>query len=253
MMQKLLGLPVLASEHGKDVDNFIIYIHWLMIALFVGWLAFFIYTLVRFRQSRNPKADHVGVRGHASTWLEGAVALIEAVLLLGFAIPLWAKVVDQFPSDQESTTVRIVAQQFGWNVIYPGKDGEFGRQDMSLVTNDNPFGFDKSDPKTADNFVSLNELRVPADKHVLIHLSSQDVIHSFKVIALRVCQDAIPGMVIPTHFKPTKIGSYQINCAQLCGNGHYSMSSGKVVVQTPGDYATWLTERSKTPAAAGFE
>jgi len=81
-MEKLLGLPVLASEHGKHVDNLIIYVHWLMIVLFVGWLAYFAYTLFRFHRSRNPKADYVGVKSHASTYIEGAVAIVEGVLLV---------------------------------------------------------------------------------------------------------------------------------------------------------------------------
>src|ERR1043165_6487279 len=90
---KILNLPVLASEHGKSVDDLIVYVHALMAVLFVGWLAYFLYALVRFRQSKSPKADYVGVRGHMSNWLEGAVALVEAVLPIGFAVPLGAKVV----------------------------------------------------------------------------------------------------------------------------------------------------------------
>src|SRR4026209_257923 len=73
-MQKLLGLPVLASEHGKDVDNLIIYVHWLMIVLFIGWLAYFAYALFRFHCSRNPRADYVGVKNHASSYIEVAGA-----------------------------------------------------------------------------------------------------------------------------------------------------------------------------------
>src|SRR5438445_5790197 len=133
-MQKLLGLPVLASEHGKDVDNLIIYVHWLMIVLFVGWLAYFAYALFRFHQSRNPKADYVGVKNHASNYIEGAVALVEGVLLFGLAIPFWAKAVDKVPNKSQSTEVRIVGQQFNWNALYPGKDREFGKQEMRLVS-----------------------------------------------------------------------------------------------------------------------
>src|SRR5438067_1868854 len=106
MMSKLLGLPVLASEHGRTVDDLIIYVHWLMIALFVGWLAYFAYALFRFHRSRNPKADYLGVRSHASSYIEGAVALVEAVLLLGIAIPFWAKAVDKFPKKEDSTNIQ---------------------------------------------------------------------------------------------------------------------------------------------------
>src|ERR1051326_3229879 len=136
-MEKLLGLPVLASEHGKNVDNLIIYVHWLMIVLFVGWIAYFAYALFRFHRSRNPQADYVGVKSHASNWIEGAVALVEGVLLIGVAIPLWTKAVEKFPADKDSTIIQLVAEQFRWNARYAGKDGVFGKQDMHLVKTDN--------------------------------------------------------------------------------------------------------------------
>src|SRR5229473_2921667 len=117
-MEKLLGLPVLASEHGKDVDNLIIYVHWLMILLFVGWLAYFAYTLFRFHRSRNPRADYVGVKNHASNYIEGAVAIVEGILLIGIAVPLWAKQVDKFPKTNDSTVIHVVGQQFSWNALY---------------------------------------------------------------------------------------------------------------------------------------
>ena len=89
----LLGLPVLASEHGGKVDGLIIYVHALMAVLFVGWLGYFLYAIIRFRKSRSPKADYVGVKGHMSNYLEVGVALVEAILLIGFAVPLWAQIV----------------------------------------------------------------------------------------------------------------------------------------------------------------
>jgi|SRR5882724_3752651 len=246
---KLLGMPVLASEHGQQVDNLIIYVHWLMIALFVGWFGYFVYALFRFHGSRNPKADYIGVRNHASNYVEVIVALVEAVILLFVAVPLWAKTVDKFPEEKDSTVVQIVAQQFAWNVRYPGKDAEFGAQNMSLVTSDNVFGVDPKDPKGKDDIVAVNEVHVVVNKPVLIRLSSKDVIHSFKIIAMRVTQDAIPGMRIPLHFTPTKVGRYQINCAQLCGPGHASMASGYLTVQTQEEFDKWIA--AQTPASAG--
>src|SRR6266571_2069345 len=249
-MEKLLGLPVLASEHGKDVDNLIIYVHWLMIVLFVGWLAYFAYALFRFHRSRNPKADYVGVKNHASNWIEGAVALIEGVLLIGVAVPLWAKAVDKFPDPKQSTVLQVVAQQFAWNVRYSGKDGEFGKQDMRFVTSENVFGMDPNDPKGKDDIIGSNEMHVPLAKNargetrpVIIYISSKDVIHSFKVIALRICQDAIPGMRIPIWFRPTQEGRYQINCAQLCGNGHFSMAQGVLVIESQAAFDKWLASK----------
>jgi cytochrome c oxidase subunit 2 len=251
---KILGLPVLASKHGADVDKLIIYVHLLMGALFIGWIAYFIIALVKFHHKANPKADYVGIKGHASSYIELVVALIEGVLLLGFAVPLWAGAVDNFPTAADHPTrIMVVAQQFAWNVFYPGPDGEFGRQDMSLITPDNQWGFDKTDPKGKDDFQTLNDIHVPVNRPVIITLTSKDVIHSFKVIAMRVTQDAIPGLRIPLHFTPTKVGMYQINCAQLCGIGHSSMAGGRLTVDTQEDYDKWLAKQAKSGGATSFE
>ncbi len=249
-MEKLLGLPVLASEHGKNVDNLIIYVHWLMIVLFVGWLAYFAYALFRFHRSRNPKADYIGVKSHASSYIEGAVAIVEGILLVGVAVPLWAKAVGEghFPKESDSTVVQVVAQQFNWNFRYAGKDGKFGKQDMKLVTSNNLFGVDPNDASGKDDIQLNNELHVVVNKPVIAYISSKDVIHSFKIIAMRVTQDAIPGMRIPIWFKPTEVGKYQINCAQLCGNSHSAMTGGSLIVETQADFDKWMA--SKTPGAA---
>jgi cytochrome c oxidase subunit 2 len=248
---KILGLPPLASENGQDVDNLIIYVHWLMIALFVGWIIYFFYAVNRFRRSRHPKADYVGVRNHASSYMEIAVAAIEAVLLIFIAVPLWAKAVDKFPPASESTVIQVVAQQFGWNARYAGPDGIFGRQDMKYVTETNIFGVDLTDANAKDDIQVYNEIHVPIGKPVIIYLSSKDVIHSLKIIAMRVCQDAIPGLRIPCWFKPTTIGRFQINCAQLCGNGHAAMTGGFITVESQADFDKWL--RSKSGAKTSFE
>jgi cytochrome c oxidase subunit 2 len=251
LLKQLLGLPVLASENGQGVDKLIIYVHLLMIALFVGWLCYFAFALYRFRRSRNPKADYQGVKNHASSYLELAVAGVEAFLLIGVAVPLWAKAMDKRPPEGESIVIHIVAQQFAWNVRYPGKDGAFGKQDMRFVTETNVFGVDPADPKGKDDVQTLNEIHVPVGKPVIAYISSKDVIHSFKVIALRVTQDAIPGLRIPIWFKPVKEGRYQINCAQLCGNGHSGMSNGFLVVENQAAFDKWLA--SKSGPAASFE
>jgi cytochrome c oxidase subunit 2 len=249
----LLGLPVLASEHGQSVDDLIIYVHWLMIVLFIGWLAYFAYVLFRFHRSRHPKADYLGARTHASTYIEGAVAIVEGVLLIGIAIPFWGRAVGSFPDKSKATVVHIVGQQFNWNVMYAGPDGEFGRQDMRFVSSTNMFGVDPSSPEGKDNVqvTGLGEMHVPVNKPVLCYVSSKDVIHSFKIIAMRICQDAIPGMRIPVWFTPTKEGKYQINCAQLCGNSHSAMTSGILVVEKEDAFKKWLA--SKAGAATSFE
>ena len=203
-MEHFLGLPIDASAHGPAIDNMLAIVHWLMFVLFIGWGVFFTYTLIRFRKGRQAKADHVGAKTHASSYLEIAVALFEVVLIIGFAVPLWAKRVTNLPSEKEATVVRVVAEQFAWNVHYPGADGVFGRTDIKLVSADNPLGLDRSDPNAKDDITTINQLSLPVGKPVLVRLTSKDVIHSFGIPLLRVKQDAIPGQMIPVWFTPVK-------------------------------------------------
>ncbi len=251
--KNILGLPELASTNGKAVDDLMVYVHWLMLALFIGWSTYFVYTLWRFNVRRNPTADHEGSKSKIPKYTEIAVVLAEAVLLLGIAVPLWAKSVEKFPDAKDSTVIQVMAQQFAWNARYPGPDGFFGQQDMKLISNDNVFGVDPADPKGKDDIQVLNEIHVPVDKPVIIYLSSKDVIHSLKLVAMRVTQDAIPGLRIPFTFTPNKIGRFQIECAQLCGNGHAAMAGGFLVVQSKDDYEAWLKSKSGAATPASFE
>ncbi len=251
-MEKFLNLPVVASENGLGVDKLIVYIHWLMIALFIGWLAYFAFVLYRFHRKRNPKGDYQGVKNHASSYLELTVAGIEACLLIFVALPLWRAHAGEFPKEGESTVVQVVAQQFAWNFRYPGADGVFGKQDMKLVTPENIFGIDPNDPAGKDDVSVLNEFHAPVNKPVIAYISSKDVIHSFRVMAMRVTQDAIPGMRIPIWFKPTKEGRYQVHCAQLCGNGHAAMASGLLVVEDAKQFDSWMSAK-KPSAPVNFE
>ena len=243
LLNELIGLPPNASEHGYQIDHIIEFSHWFMAALFVGWSAFFIYVLVRFRKSRHPVADHEGVKSGISTHLEFAVVLIEAVLLVGFAIPLWAKRVNQFPEDKDAIIVHAIGQQFNWNFHLPGPDGLFGKRSVDLMSK-NPIGLDSSDPAAKDDIVTIGELHVPINRSVIIELSSKDVIHNFAVHPMRIAQDAIPGQIVPMWFKPVKTGSYEVVCGQLCGFGHYSMK-GMLVVDEPAEYQAWLKERAE--------
>jgi cytochrome c oxidase subunit 2 len=250
---KILGLPELASSNGRPVDDLMVYLHWLMLALFVGWIAYFGYVLWRFNASRHPKAQYEGAKSHVPSYVEVFIVVVEAVLLIFIAVPIWAKTVSKFPSPADATVVQIVAQQFAWNVRYAGPDGIFGHQDMKFVASDNVFGVDPTDPNGKDDIQLLNEIHVPINKPVLIYLSSKDVIHSLKLVAMRLTQDAIPGLRIPCTFTPTKIGRYQIECAQLCGNGHASMAGGFVVVESQEDFTKWINSKSASPAATSFE
>jgi cytochrome c oxidase subunit 2 len=243
-MFQLLGLPVEASSHAADIDRMIVMVHWLMAVLFVGWGAFFVYVLVRFRRGANPRASYSGAKGKFAKSTEVAVAIVEVVLLIFYAIPAWATRVGQFPTEQEALVVRVVGEQFAWNVRYAGKDGKFGRTDVKLVSPDNPLGLDRSDPDGKDDITTINQLNLPVDRPILVHLSSKDVIHSFGLYEMRVKQDAVPGLDIPVWFVPTRVGEYEITCSQLCGLGHFRMR-GFVTVQSAADFSKWMADQEK--------
>lgn len=239
-----LNLPVLASRHGEDVDLLLEGVHAVMLLLFVAWTGYLVFALWHFRAKRNPRANPVGVRAIVFAAIIGIVVAEEAATLFGAAIPLWNKNVSAYPDEDQATVVRVTAQQFTWNSRYPGRDGKFGAQDPTLVSEANPLGYVLDDEAGKDDVVPpLKDIRVPLEpvdadgdgkqdvdplgrpqfKPVIVHLTSKDVIHSFKVLPMRICQDAIPGMSIPVQFMPTREGKYAITCAQLCGNGHATM------------------------------
>jgi cytochrome c oxidase subunit II len=243
-MQEWLGLPVQASAHAAELDHMTVLVHWLMVVLFIGWGAFFVVVLFRYRKGSNPRAHYEGAKGKISKGLEVAVVIVEMILLLFYAIPAWARRVRDFPPENQATVVHVIGEQFAWNVHYPGPDGKFGRTKPELVSADNPIGLDKTDPSAKDDVTTINQLNLPVDKPVLVHLSSKDVIHSFGLYEMRVKQDAIPGMNIPVWFTPTRVGDYEITCSQLCGLGHFRMR-GFLNIQTQADYDKWMADQLK--------
>ncbi len=244
-MLNLLGLPVPASTHAAELDHLTVLVHWLMAVLFVGWGAFFLFVLFRFRKGANPRADYHGAKGKLAKGIEIGVVVVEAVLLVFYAIPAWAIRAGDFPSEREAVVVRVVGEQFAWNVHYPGPDGKFGRTDIKLVTADNPLGLDRRDENAKDDITTINQLTLPVNQKVVVRLSSKDVIHSFGLYEMRVKQDAVPGLEIPVWFIPNRIGDYEIACSQLCGLGHYRMR-GFVNVKSEADYRSFLAEEAKS-------
>ena len=278
-----LGLPVDASSHGFVIDMMLGWVHWVMLILFAGWGLYLIITVIKFNSKVNPKADYNGVQSHYSQYAEIGIIFIEAFLLVGLSIPLWSQLRTTVPGPNEAIQVRVIAQQFAWNIHYPGADGEFGNTDIQLVDEEsNPIGLVR-EGNGADDIVTLNQLHLPVNQQVLIHLSSKDVIHGFGIPEMRVKQDALPGMTIPVYFTPTMTSAefinkikdtnryspsgnymglgqetweifseekknefrgFQIACAQLCGNSHYKMR-GFVTVETEEEFNAWLEEEAE--------
>ena len=257
--------PQAVTDHGQNVDRMIWMTHVLMVILFVGWGAYFIICLIKFRQSAHPKADYAGVTNKTwSTLAEYGVIVIEVILLFSFSIPLWSSWQDGIQVakiKKESVEVHILAKQYDWNARYAGNDREFARQSIEKANKaTNPFGLDPED-STIDDVVILGasnkdkSIIIPWGKPVVMKVTSMDVIHSFKVLPLRALTDAIPGLQLPVYFTVnegllpkdkngnTKEAVYHITCAQLCGEGHSSMF-GYLKVVSPKKYDAWISEQS---------
>lgn len=242
-------LPSDLSTHGSGIDFLIVFLHIFMVALFAGWGIYFVYALWKFRSRAGHKASYTPIKAKASKYIEIAVIVVEVALLIGLSMPIWAefKTIPATAGEGKggkSMTVRVVAQQFAWNLHYPGKDGVFGKTSIDKIDDvSNPLGLDDSDPAAADDFTEVNEFAIPVDTNVVFEISSKDVIHSFFIPRLRIKQDAVPGMRIPIHVTAAKAGDSEVACAQLCGAQHFKMR-GHVEIMTQENYDKWLTGRS---------
>ena len=127
------------------------------------------------------------------------------------------------PDAEAPLEIHVAAEQFAWNIHYPGPDGRFGRTDAMLISAANPVGIDRDDPAAADDIGLLNILMLPINRPIVVQVTSRDVVHSFTLPEMRVKQDATPGMTARTWFTPTRLGAWEIACSQLCGLGHYRM------------------------------
>jgi cytochrome c oxidase subunit 2 len=222
------------------------------------------FVLVRFRKGANPSASYAGAKGqvregHRDRRRHHRDRAAGRIRDSGVGDSS-----EGVAAENEAVIVRVVGEQFAWNVHYPGPDGRFGRTDVHLVAADNPLGLDKNDADAKDDLTEINQMNVPVDRPVLVHLSSKDVIHSFGLYEMRIKQDAVPGLDIPLWFIPTvttdemrrKVGKpdfeYEIACSQLCGLGHYRMR-GFVTVQSAADFKKWFDDQQREqhpPAAA---
>jgi cytochrome c oxidase subunit 2 len=212
-------LPVPASAHAAEFDRVLAAAHLEGLIVFASWLAVLALMLVRFRARRD------GTTGPpAGAWPLVAIAAVVAGdvwLLAGSALPAWYR--RAAPPPAAANEVRVVAEQFAWNVHYPGPDGVFGATDRAFVGAADPVGIDRRDPAAHDDFVLIGVLVVPVDRPTVVHLSSKDVIHGFTLATMRVKQDVTPGLPVTTWFTPIATGTWEVGCSQLCGLGHYRM------------------------------
>lgn len=245
-------LPVQASSYAAKIDMGLWIIHAAMILIFVLWSVFFAYLLFAYRKRDGHKAERVHISHKASLAPDAAILAFELILVAVYAIPTWGDIKMRSPDEKDATVVEIVAEQFNWNVRYPGPDGKFGKTAAKYVDFSNPLGIDPEDPDGKDDIVTVNDMHFPVGKPVLARLSSKDVIHSFFIPSFRIKQDATPGLVIPVWFEPTLEGDYEVTCAQLCGVGHAIMRADVKVESQPA-FDAWLASFASKQAGGPAE
>jgi len=208
-------------------------------AVFVLVNLFMAYAIYRYRHNPSRRAHYEPENKRLETWLTAITALgVAAMLAPGLVV--WANFVEV---PKEADIVEVLGEQWQWSYRFPGEDGELGAVDARFVGPDNPFGMSPSDPAGADDrLVRSNELHLPVDRPVKLLLRSKDVLHDFAVPQFRVKMDMVPGHVSYAWFTPTRTGTYDVICMELCGIAHYAMR-GKVVVDETEDFQSWLTQQ----------
>ncbi|MGH9575143.1 MAG: cytochrome c oxidase subunit II [Candidatus Acidiferrales bacterium] len=234
--------PAPITANARDIDHQYHLTLWITGILFVAAQLALAFAVFAFRD-RGQRARFFA--GNLAIEIAGGTAAIIIFLGLGFlGRKAWAAVRYTGPPTG-SLQIEVTEMQFQFVFRYPGPDGRFGRIDPALISasTGNTLGIDPNSPDGNDDIVTSGTLAVPVDRPIELLLRSQDVVHSFFVRELRLQQDAVPGLVIPIHFTPDRLGDYDIVCTQLCGLGHSKMHAVlKVMSET--DYENFLKQQA---------
>jgi cytochrome c oxidase subunit 2 len=228
----------IASNWGY-IDDTLIVTFWITGAVFAAVVLFMAYCVYKFRHREGLKAEYSPENKKLEWWLSiGTGVGVAAMLAPGLYV--WGQFIT-VPDD--ATEIEVVAQQWQWSYRLPGEDGALGTSDARNIDFDNPFGIHLDDPTGQDDIVIQGgDLHLPLGKPVKVLLRSIDVLHNFYVPEFRAKMDMIPGSVTYFWMTPTRTGTFDVLCAELCGTGHAYMR-GTVVTAEEADYQTWLQEQ----------
>jgi cytochrome c oxidase subunit II len=213
--------PADAAKQGKPIDTLYDVLMIVSIPIFVLVVTVVLYSAWAFRM--RPGQEHEdGPPIHGHTRLEVFWTAIPAILLVSLCSYAYAVLDDIETKQDNELVVKVQAVQFAWTFSYPQENGR---------------------P------VVSTQLYLPKDQPVRFDIRTKDVLHDFWVPAFRVKIDAVPGITTRLRVTPTKLGSYPVVCAELCGLGHSVMRSTAHVV-TPAAFDRWLADKQAPPAAA---
>ena len=227
------------ASNWSAIDFTVDVTFWVCGIVFVAVNLFTAYCLIRYRHRKNHKAHYEP----ESKKLEGGLTAVTAVGVAAMLTPglfVWGDFV-RVPDG--ALEFEALGKQWHWSYRFPGEDGVLGQTDVRFMGPDNPFGIEPDDPNGQDDrLVRHPELHLPMGQPAHALLRSTDVLHNFTVPQFRTKMDLVPGMVTYQWFTPTRIGSYEILCEELCGVAHFAMR-GRVVVDEPEDFETWLASQ----------
>jgi cytochrome c oxidase subunit 2 len=225
----------LASNWGSIDDALIITLYICAIA-FVGLNLFLALALMKYRNRPGHKAhyepENAKLEKRLTLWTGIGIAAMLAPGLVA-----WHEYVT-VPED--AAVIEATGQQWQWAYRFPGADGVLGSASVSHIDADNTFGLNPKDPYGQDDvLIETSELHMPLGKPVKMVLRSKDVLHDFYVPEFRAKMDLVPGIVTYFWMTPTRTGTYDILCAELCGVGHHTMR-GTVVVEEQQAFDQWM-------------
>jgi cytochrome c oxidase subunit 2 len=225
----------IASNWGM-IDDTVSITFWVTGVVFVVINLFMAYCVIRYRYRKGKRAEYAPENKKLEAWLVGGTT-VGVVLMLAPGLVVWAKFVE-VPKD--AAVFEAMGKQWHWGFRFPGKDGVLGTVDARYVSEKNPFGMNPDDPNGQDDvLVSSPEVHLPLGRPVKALLRSVDVLHDFAVPQFRVKMDLVPGLVTYVWLTPTRTGTFDLLCEELCGVAHFTMR-GKVVVEEEGAFQAWL-------------
>ncbi|MCB4825216.1 cytochrome c oxidase subunit II [Roseicella aerolata] len=224
------------ASNWEYIDQTLIITFWITGIAFVAVVGFMAWCIFRYRHRPGQQAHYEPENKRLEVWLTVATALgVAAMLAPGLFV--WSQFVS-VPDD--ATEIEVVGKQWQWSYRLPGEDGKLGTSDVRLISDTNPLGLNPDDPNGRDDVViEAGDLHLPVGRPVKVLLRAIDVLHDFYVPEFRAKMDMIPGSVTYFWFTPTRTGTFESLCAELCGVGHAVMR-GRVVVQTEEEYQAWL-------------
>jgi cytochrome c oxidase subunit 2 len=227
------------ASNWNYIDGTIIITFWITGFAFVAVILFMSYCVFRFRHKEGRRAAYEPESKRLELWLTiGTAVGVAAMLAPGLFV--WHRFVTV---PEGASEFEVVGQQWQWSFRLPGKDGRLGTVDTRYVSSDNPLGLNPSDPNGRDDIVIVgDDLHMPVGKPIKVLLRSLDVLHDFNVPQFRAKMDIVPGFVTYFWFTPTRTGTFEVLCSELCGVGHADMR-GKVVVDSESDYQSWLQQQ----------